>query len=190
MTKGQKISKALRKDLTGQKFGRLLVIEYAESRYQRAHWLCQCACGLQKVICGSSLRRGLTESCGCITKETPHARTHGRSDSPEASMLYAAKKRAKDAGLEFDLRLEDIHIPEFCPLLPNIKLESRTEKRPTWCSPSLDRFDSTKGYVRGNVWVISHHANTLKSNATAEELQTLVENMKKFHGAAKAAGAK
>jgi len=40
------------------------------------------------------------------------------------------------------------------------------------------------------VWVISHHANTLKSNATAEELQTLVENMKKFHGAAKAAGAK
>ena len=37
-------------------------------------------------------------------------------------------------------------------------------------SPSLDRIDSTKGYVPGNVWVISNKANRMKSNAAAEEL--------------------
>jgi hypothetical protein len=42
-------------------------------------------------------------------------------------------------------------------------------------SPSLDRIDPTKGYVKGNVWIISSKANTFKSYATHEELKILTE---------------
>ena len=53
-------------DLTGQRFGRLVVIQRADNdKYGKARWLCLCDCGNQKVILGGSLRKGSTKSCGC-----------------------------------------------------------------------------------------------------------------------------
>jgi hypothetical protein len=40
----------------------------------------------------------------------------------------------------------------------------------------LDRIDPTKGYVKGNVWIVSHRANTLKGNTTHDELKAITEN--------------
>ena len=58
------------KDLTGQKFGRLTVIERAtDKKYSRPHWICQCECGNTKIIQGNSLTSGATQSCGCFNKE-------------------------------------------------------------------------------------------------------------------------
>ena len=57
-------------DLTGQRFGRLTVIERAKSGSSgRARWLCKCDCGNQIVTDALDLRRGTTRSCGCICKE-------------------------------------------------------------------------------------------------------------------------
>lgn len=52
-------------DLTGQRFGRLTVIERSDSKNGRATWLCKCDCGNTKVISGVDLRRGTIKSCGC-----------------------------------------------------------------------------------------------------------------------------
>ena len=53
-------------DMTGQTFGKLTVLSRAENdKYGKAQWLCQCQCGNQKIINGASLRKGLTQSCGC-----------------------------------------------------------------------------------------------------------------------------
>lgn len=41
------------------------------------------------------------------------------------------------------------------------------------------RYDNTKGYVKGNIWVVSRRANTLKNNASIEELELLVSNLKR-----------
>jgi len=49
--------------------------------------------------------------------------------------------------------------------------------QPNW--PSLDRWDSTKGYVPGNVFVISYRANTLKNNATYEEIVKVAQYLRK-----------
>ena len=57
------------KDLTGQKFTRLTVIERADNRGKQPCWLCKCDCGNTKIIMGSSLRSGKTTSCGCMQKE-------------------------------------------------------------------------------------------------------------------------
>ena len=56
-------------DLTGQRFGRLLVLERANYNNHGAYWLCKCDCGNEKIISGTSLRKGLTISCGCYAKE-------------------------------------------------------------------------------------------------------------------------
>ena len=57
-------------DLTGQRFGRLVVMERAGVKNKVASWLCKCDCGKMKIINGQSLRKGYTQSCGCLRKET------------------------------------------------------------------------------------------------------------------------
>lgn len=58
------------KDLTGQRFGRLVVIEYAgRNRHRQSLWRCKCDCGNELVTLGCSLIRGVTKSCGCYFKD-------------------------------------------------------------------------------------------------------------------------
>jgi hypothetical protein len=95
-------------------------------------------------------------------------------------MVTGARQRAKDKGLAFDIDRDYLQsiAPSHCPIF-GTKLEwslRRGDKRfalPN--SPSLDRIDPTKGYVKGNVWIISHRANTIKSNASHEELKLVTE---------------
>jgi hypothetical protein len=89
----------------------------------------------------------------------------------EMKMFSAAKMRAKKKRREFNLELSDIVVPERCPVL-NVLLKYNSDY-----SPSLDRIDSTKGYVKGNVRVISKRANVLKNNATIEELKAVIKDL-------------
>lgn len=98
-----------------------------------------------------------------------------RELNPEKAILIQAKSRAKERGLEFSLTLEDIKIPEVCPIL-GIPLQQGGGR--FWNSPSLDRIDSSKGYLKENVHVISGRANILKRDGTLEELTKLVNYLK------------
>jgi len=89
-------------------------------------------------------------------------------------LFYAARQRATTKGIEFDLTVNDIKIPEHCPAL-GLKLQPVHGKACRDSSPSLDRIDNSKGYVKGNIAVISFRANTLKNNATAEELRAIAD---------------
>lgn len=91
--------------------------------------------------------------------------------SSEQKMLQRARTRAKKNGIECSITLKDISIPEFCPVL-GIKLVAHfgsSGGRPE--SPALDRIDNSKGYVSGNVQVLSHRANQMKADANIEELK-------------------
>lgn len=58
-------------DLTGQRFGRLLVLGFdKKDRFRQFMWLCKCDCGNVVSVRGYSLRSGNTQSCGCLQKET------------------------------------------------------------------------------------------------------------------------
>ncbi len=87
-------------------------------------------------------------------------------------MWSAARYRAQQKGLDFDITEDDIVIPERCPVFD---VELGRNGGP-W-APSLDRIDSSKGYVKGNVQVISARANLLKNDATAKELRRLADWM-------------
>ena len=56
-------------DLTGQKFGRLIVIKRVENKNNHSYWLCKCECGNYKTIYSGHLKRGKIKSCGCLLKE-------------------------------------------------------------------------------------------------------------------------
>lgn len=93
-------------------------------------------------------------------------------------MLNKAKQRAKKYNLEFNLTIEDIIIPEYCPLIeiplyPGIKGDYHN-------SPSIDRIDNSKGYVKNNIRVISTLANSMKNAASIEQLKTFSKNIIKY----------
>ena len=59
-------------DLTGLRFGRLLVLGLSSKKCKEnsRHWSCLCDCGNEKVVLGKSLKNKSTRSCGCLRKET------------------------------------------------------------------------------------------------------------------------
>jgi len=76
-------------------------------------------------------------------------------------------------GVPFDLLLEDIVIPESCPIL-GIPLV-RAVGLMTDNSPSVDRIIPDLGYVKGNIAIISNRANRIKTNATASEIRAVAD---------------
>lgn len=93
-----------------------------------------------------------------------------------AKTLYDnARRRSTKKGLEFSISIEDIEIPALCPVF-GIEFEYRGKKGMQSYAPSLDRIDSTKGYVKGNIRVMCTRANVLKNVMTKEECQMLVDN--------------
>ena len=83
----------------------------------------------------------------------------------QLKILNRAKSRASKTGKKFNLELTDIQIPEICPVF-KVPMKGKY-------APSIDRIDSSKGYVKGNIHIISWRANSLKSDATPEELKQL-----------------
>lgn len=97
--------------------------------------------------------------------------------------LSRVKSRSKRKNLEFNLTIEYLKsiYPKnnMCPLL-NIPLDWKSSyKHPS--TPSLDRIDNSKGYIKGNVQWVSWRANNLMGDATPEELFILAQNYKKIY---------
>lgn len=80
-------------------------------------------------------------------------------------LLKSAKHRSTKYDQIFDLTLDDIIIPDVCPVF------GTPFERKTLFGASLDRIDNSRGYCRGNVQVISRLANTMKNSATQEQLE-------------------
>jgi hypothetical protein len=120
-------------------------------------------------------------------KENPEKRKAFLKDwvarNPLKSLLYHAKARARNHGREFSISEKDLTLPEVCPLLGTaFKQKDHEGKLILGTSYSLDRIDSSKGYIPGNVQVISLRANVMKNDATKEELTAFAQNILKYFG--------
>jgi len=110
------------------------------------------------------------KKCSIKIRQTEKLNRDWKVDA--ARLLYKnIKSRCKRIGKEFSIELEDITIPKKCPVFG---FDLKREDRQTWmCAPSVDRIDSSKGYIKGNVTVVSRRANILKRDATIGELEQL-----------------
>lgn len=94
------------------------------------------------------------------------------------NMLAGAKRRASVKNIDFHITEEDIEIPIMCPIL-EVPLVIGTKGNYEY-SPSLDRIDNSKGYIKGNIQVISKKANSMKNSATLTELQAFCKNILRY----------
>jgi hypothetical protein len=96
--------------------------------------------------------------------------------------LKQAESRARRRGLEFNLTAEDIVIPDTCPVLgiPMVRQVGRPGVFTN--SPTLDRIDNSRGYVKGNVWIISGRANSMKNCADPETLRAFARWIRRAYG--------
>lgn len=117
----------------------------------------------------------LFQITSAMTLCKPCNSTRVKSQSPEWKMVQRAKRRALVSGLDFDISLEDIVIPDACPIL-GIPLNMNSGRPGAFKnSPSLDRKDNSKGYTKDNVWVISQQANAMKGASNNCELKRFAE---------------
>ena len=91
-------------------------------------------------------------------------------------ILNRARSRAKKLSLPFAITIEDIIIPEFCPIL-GIKLAFGGIKETGTLLPVWIKIVPELGYIRGNIAVISHLANRIKNNGTSEQHRRIADWM-------------
>lgn len=182
------------KDMTNQRFGRWLVVSRAENQEDgKARWLCKCDCGTVKEVLGKTLRNNRTKSCGCYKleylkgKDNPQTRKalsrHGRHLSSRdiwynraGTILSSCKKKGIPTDFEsivdLALYLKEV-APEKCPIFNEpLLLRGGGFKN---MSPSVDKIIPSKGYVRGNIQVISLLANSMKRDASPTQLKQFAQ---------------
>jgi len=148
-------------------------------------------CGKEFIFNGpiSKFNRSVNHYCSSkecllsiITKHGFNSRDKDKNkfnDAVRFMLLNKSKSRVKINNIEWNLKLEDIpEIPKKCPLL-NIELKL-DNKKTSYNSPSLDRIDNSKGYIKGNIQIISHRANTLKRDSTFEEIEMIYNYIKQY----------
>jgi len=114
--------------------------------------------------------------CNSITGKDN--RTHRRKSDPFGFALNELRRNAKKRNQPFDLTKADFSpLPSHCPVL-GVELDYSGAGGPN--AASIDRTDCKQGYVRGNVVIMSRRANTLKNDASPEELRKVLEYIEKF----------
>lgn len=134
-------------------------------------WYCMgmCrACYEQTKYAGRSEEKKMRDRAESSTAEYK-TRIRRWEDSNIAKVLFhSAKRRAKKHNIPFTITEADIVVTSVCPALgiPLVRGKGVLHAN----SPSLDRIAPHLGYTVGNIQVISHKANSMKNNATSEEL--------------------
>jgi hypothetical protein len=142
---------------------------------------------LPKKSFARSGRDGHQSSCkNCLKKYKIEYRKKLKKD-PKARILHNMMKnsrsRAKKLNLPFDLSKKFLNsiFQTYCPVfgIP-FYMEPQEQGDPANpFTPSIDRVDNNKGYIRTNVRIICFRANRLKSNATVEELENVIAYIKR-----------
>jgi len=187
------------KDISGQKFGRLIVIDFNNINHNKgATWNCICSCGKKTIVDGRYLRRGSTTSCGCYARESYR--------NPNKSMndyYFQIKAQANYNGKTFSLTKKEFSILvqkkcNYCGNMPTNKFNPYLKKDGTVRSKryenydisylesltilihGLDRVDSDKGYSVDNVVPCCWKCNMFKNTLSLSEFLEHVNKIYKY----------
>lgn len=183
-------------DLTGKKFGQLLVLRVAEfqeikiSPRPGRHWLVRCDCGKELVRQGISFKYKMGQSCG-HTKHGPAANRLAFGEAAKNAAYQSMKmhplKNRRKAGkpLVWELtRDEFIAITSkpctYCGIPWSKEIGNRKNKKSTHGSykyNGIDRIDSSKGYILGNCTPCCKACNFAKNAQSSEEFRSHIARM-------------
>lgn len=157
-------------------------------------------CGILKTLdcfykrkAGKDGLQAKCKDCQRVTDRTARARWAKKNRSklnkahkkwadqnPEYILWFHGKQRAKKKGVPFTITINDIVIPKFCSYL-NTELV-RVGKKHKANAPSIDEIITGKGYIPGNIQIISEKANRMKNNASIPELLSFSQAIIKQFG--------
>lgn len=179
-------------ELIGKKFGKLLVLEEAESkRFKKSvvsMWKCICDCGKITITYGSELNKGKVLSCGCYHRES----VRKESGAGGLSDLFSGYKRnAKKRQLEFSLTKDQFKLITsqncyYCnkpPLQKNYTHYERSAEaieHETYIYNGIDRIDSSIGYILDNCIPCCGLHNFMKSNYSQKEFLEAISSVYEF----------
>jgi len=186
--KGLYSSEGKIKDIQGQVFGRLTVIKKSNNKNKCNHiyWECICICGKLKTVSGTNLRLGNVKSCGCLLSDITKKM---RRDELSKRIGYSAKSRtfnqyrsvAKQKNREFILtknQFLEIVVKDcfYCGSSPSntSKPASKVIANKSFNYNGIDRIDSSKGYVIGNIVPCCKICNIAKRDMTLEKFKDWV----------------
>lgn len=142
-------------DLTGFRFGKLLVIARRGRRGRHSKWLCRCDCGNEVEKLGTNLRRGATKSCGClviemlIKRNTKHGKRPRGRKTPEYCSWVAMNQRCYNPKHRHYHRYGGRGI-EVCDEWQESFERFATDMGPRLANHTLGRIDNNKGYTKDN----------------------------------------
>lgn len=169
-------------NLIGQKYNRLLVINFIESKKYHRRWKCLCDCGNYITVPSGALRCGNTKSCGCLFKEK--SKTLKRNFEPGLTgmnRLYCDyKKSARQRKLDFSLNKEDFknltsNNCHYCNSAPRLTITSSAKSSPEnkihsrYTYNGIDRKDNKKGYFIENCVSCCVICNIMKKSLSYED---------------------
>jgi 5-methylcytosine-specific restriction endonuclease McrA len=188
------------KDLSGQRFERLVVLDFAYIKNHKAWWNCKCDCGNTTTTAGTYLtgKKSRTRSCGCLLKEKNRevGKTVGvknmrsyvdevrkpEGESSRNHLFYLYGYKANKRGWDFDLTIEEFSVLTkgncyYCGSEPSqIK---RAKNSTVYIYNGIDRVDNSKGYILENCVPCCKQCNTAKNTHTVEEFYDWISKIHK-----------
>jgi len=159
---------SLKQGIEGNRYGNLVVLEFVGTIKRIGIWKCKCDCGNIKDIRYRDLRSGNTKTCGCSKNKinNEHVNWKGYEGIP-LTVLCIIKKNARTRNLEVSIDIKYLWDLYICQnkkcALSGVDIgfpKMVTEKYKT--TASLDRIDSSIGYVEGNVQWLHKDVNRMK----------------------------
>lgn len=169
----------------GRKYGNLTVIEFdSKDKENRNLYKCKCDCGNTIITSAKNLERGVTNNCGCKTKEKRGRASRLKyGEAARNRVLSTYKHNAKNKNLDFTLTNEEMFELfkgkcHYCGEKPS-KVYSNEKFYGEFIYNGIDRLDSSKGYIKGNVVSCCSVCNYLKSDYTEEEFINIIRKIAK-----------
>lgn len=178
------------KDRTGERYGRLLVLEHCGKDERGKHlWRCKCDCGNEKIVVGDNLSSGKSNSCGCLKREFLAKKgnqyglfTDRRIAIYKVQYAHIKRRNAKFIGdvFSFDEFIEKSESPcYYCGLEWSKEIQDRRNEAikdgllsdvVVKCN-GIDRIDSKIGYTTENTVPCCKYCNTAKNTMTQEQFK-------------------
>lgn len=173
--------KGVKLDLTGLRFGKLVVLrEIQERKRGYACWRCLCDCGNEKIFTTNSLTRKAkpSSSCGCLWKKPV-------GESARHKLLLQYKRNARTRSREwaltdeqfFELTLRHCH---YCGCQPSA-IYSEKELNGSYMYNGVDRKDDSQGYVSENVVTCCKTCNWAKGHKSYTEFMDYLRQLIRYH---------
>lgn len=159
----------------GSTFGHWTILKYTKPRF----YLCRCVCGTIREVCRQTLMHHTSPSCGCIGNEIRRSRGRANALKTNIGALWSMTKiKALRCGRVWKLSKKVYQSLIFQPctycgvLGTNFKRAARKDAVGSFYYNGVDRLNSKKGYIRGNVTPCCKVCNRAKSDMTIYDFQS------------------